>query len=178
MSYWKPVYIVLLQVIILVTGCSSSTGPKPAELTDGRFIASVEGGDAFTGDALYEISVLENEWLPEANEDPVLFLRLVTEELRPPNRPVNYVILVGVLVNALWDEESRMLEIGNTMISNSFIDPRTYAMHDIISGTIQITERTDGLLAGTVELIIKNSSGVEKELTGEFRAVPKEQQGT
>ncbi|MFU8860798.1 MAG: hypothetical protein ACNA8K_10260 [Cyclonatronaceae bacterium] len=178
MRYWKPIYIVLLLFIILITGCNSSTGPKPIELTDGRFLASVEGSDAFTGDAFFEISVPENEWFPGEYEDPVLFLRLVTEELKPANRPVEYVILVGILVNVLWDEESQALEIGNTVISNTFIDPRTYAMHDIKSGTIRLTERTDGLLAGTVELIIENSAGVEKELTGEFRAVPEEQQGT
>ncbi|MCA1801457.1 MAG: hypothetical protein LC662_03250 [Rhodothermaceae bacterium] len=60
------------------------------------------------------------------------------------------------------------------MISNTFIDPRNYSWHDVTSGTIRINERTDSLLAGTVELIIKNSAGVEMELTGEFRAVPEE----
>jgi hypothetical protein len=178
MRYFKPVATLILPLAFLIAGCGSSTGPKPAELTDGRFIASVEGSDAFTGDAFFEISVPENEWFPDAYEDPVLFLRLVTEELRPANRPVEYVILVGVLVNALWDEEIQTLEIGNTMISNTFIDPRTYAMHDIKSGTIRLTERTGGLLAGTVELIIENSAGVEKELTGQFRAVAEEQEGT
>lgn len=51
-------------------------------------------------------------------------------------------------------------------------------MHGIKSGTIRITERMVGLLVDPVELVIENGSGVEKELTGEFRAVPDEQGGT
>jgi hypothetical protein len=176
MRYRNYLSIVFLPFIILITGCSSYTGPKPAELTDGRFIASVEGSEAFSGDAFFEISVPENEWFPGEYEDPVLFLRLVSEELRPANRPADYVILVGVLVNALWNEESQALEIGNTMKRNTFIDPRTYAMHNIRSGTIRLTERTDGLLAGTVDLVIQNVSGSDKEvgLSGSFRALATE----
>jgi hypothetical protein len=37
---------------------------------------------------------------------------------------------------------------------------------------------TYGLPAGTAELAIEYSTGAEKKLTGGFRAVPEEQQGT
>jgi hypothetical protein len=170
----SPLALLLISMLIIAADCSSSAGPEIAELADGQFIASVDGRDAFTGDAVFDISVPENEWFPDAYEDPVLFLRLITEELRPEGRPVDYVVTVGVTVNAHWDEDSDTLEIGDTMIRNTFIDPASHELYDIVSGSIHITGYTEGLLAGTVDLLVQDNEYRELGLSGSFRALPED----
>lgn len=165
----------ILQVIslwiligLMVIGCSSSTSPTIDELTDGTFTASIENQSSFEGDASFEITT-------DAIVDSVLFLTLSageitwTREINGETRELS--VNKGLSLNAVWQDDSTKFIIGSTTFRNTFVHPNLLDMHDIKSGTIKIDEKTQELLAGTFDLISKNSSDAEFNITGKFRAI-------
>jgi len=160
---------------LLMIGCSSSTSPTIEELTDGTFKASIENQNNFDGDASFEISIPSSDWNPEAFSDSVLFLTLSTGEItwtrELSGESIELTVNKGLSLNTLWQDDSNEFIIGSTTLRNTFVHPGSLDMQNIKSGTIKIDEKSEDLLAGNFDLISKNSSGSEFNITGKFRAI-------
>lgn len=167
----------LIITVLFLISCSSSTSSKTEELSDGRFTARVENGTNFEGDAIFEIAIPSSDRFQNAFEDSVLFLTLKTGEITNEREfngaIIEYTINIGLSLNSLWKTNVNELDIGSTLIQNLFIQPNTLEAHDIRSGTIKIDEKSEKLMAGSIELIAVNGLSKEVHISGKFRATIK-----